>query len=118
MLDACLRRKCRRWTIDALLNSVNERLDFMDIPRISLRTLYADIHSMRHEFKAPIERYKYGNEICYRYSQSNYSILKAGLLEEDVQCLLTVTNILRSTNERELVQQLENILERFDFIKS
>lgn len=118
VLDACLRRKCRRWTIDALLNSVNERLDFMDIPRISLRTLYADIHSMRHEFKAPIERYKYGNEICYRYSQSNYSILKAGLLEEDVQCLLTVTNILRSTNERELVQQLENILERFDFIKS
>jgi len=118
VLDACFRRKCKRWTIDSLLNSINERLAFMDIPGISKRTLYADIHSMRHEFNAPIERYKYGNEICYRYSQPNYSLLKAGLLEEDVQCLRSVTNLLRGTNEKELVHQLEEILERFDFIKN
>lgn len=113
VLDACFRRKCRRWTMDLLLNSINERLHMLDIPRISKRTLYADIHSMRHEFNAPIERYKYGNQICYRYSQANYSLLKAGLLEEDVQCLQTVTNLLRKSNEKELVQQLEEILERF-----
>ncbi|MBL7767819.1 MAG: hypothetical protein JNK20_02550 [Flavipsychrobacter sp.] len=113
VLDACFSRKYKRWTIALLLNSINERLYMLDIPRISKRTLYADIHSMQHEFNAPIERYKYGNKICYRYSQANYSILKAGLLEEDVQCLQTVTNLLRKTNEKELVQQLEEILERF-----
>lgn len=116
VLDACFSRKCKRWTIDSLLNSVNERLHLLDIPRISKRTLYADIHSMRHEFNAPIERYKYGNKICYRYAQPGYSILKAGLLEEDLQCLLRVTNLLRGSNEKELVEQLEEILERFDFI--
>lgn len=104
--------------MEVLHSSVNERLDIMYIPRISKRTLYADLHSMRHEFNAPIERYKYDNEICYRYSHANYSLLKAGLLEEDVECLRSVTNLLRGTNEKDLVLQLEEILERFDFIKN
>ena len=115
IIDTCFRRTYRRWTVEKLLQTVNERLQLKDIPGISKRTLYGDLHAMQHEFRAPVEKYKYGIEICYRYADSNYSIMQSGLLKEEVQCLHLVTNILRKKNEQELVQQLESFLDRYDF---
>lgn len=86
VIDQCLRNRYRRWTIEDLVDACSEALYDMEGIRkgVSLRTVQADIQMMRSNklgYNAPIEVY---DQKCYRYADSNYSIDKALLEEEEI----------------------------------
>lgn len=77
VLDRCFKNKHRNYTIDDLLDEVNENLIDQTGKGVSLRQLRVDIQKMRERlmFDAPIIAVPYDGKRCYyRYSDSNYSI--------------------------------------------
>lgn len=114
MLDSSLRKRIRRWTIETLLNTVNNRLEELGIPPISRRTLYADLKAMREEFNAPIERYRYTGQICFRYSEPDFSIFSPQLDAGDFETLYETLQLLENIAAPDLTRRLRMVLERLD----
>ncbi len=88
-IDRCLRNRYRRWTLDDLVEACSDALYEMEgiLRGVSVRTVQADLHTMRSDklgSNAPIEVYdgKY-----YRYADPDYSISESPLTEDVCQLL-------------------------------
>lgn len=114
VLDACLRRKQRKWTIDSLLQEVNEKLEGLGAQRVSQRTLYADLNALKAEYAAPIETYRDGRIICYRYSNPEFSIRQLPLQQEEVGYLRDALHVLMQINGFQLTQELETVIGKLE----
>ena len=80
VLDRCFKNKHRNYTIDDLLDEVNENLIDQTGKGIQLRQLRVDIQKMRERlmFDAPIVAEQFDGKRCYyRYSDPNFSIFKS-----------------------------------------
>lgn len=115
VIDQCLRNRYRRWTIEDLVDACSEALYDMEGIRkgVSLRTVQADIQMMRSNklgYNAPIEVY---DQKYYRYADSNYSIYKAFLEEEDIRLIEDAITLLEKERNRpefpELVLALKQV---------
>lgn len=97
-LDRCFSNKGRKFFIDDLIRYVSAAL--MDYTgkdsSISRRQILKDIDFMRSEagFRAPIESYKEGKRVYYRYADKSYSLamqqinpVEAGLLKTTLDML-------------------------------
>lgn len=114
IIDACLRRRQRNWTIEALLDEVNEKLEGMGLARISQRSLYNDIRAMRLEYDAPIETFKFGPQTCYRYANPDFSIRNLPLAQEEVGYLRDALDVLSQIKGFQLTQELEAIIGKLE----
>lgn len=97
VLDRCFKNKHRNYTIDDLLDEVNENLIDQTGKGIQLRQLRVDIQKMRERlmFDAPIVAEQFDGKRCYyRYSDPNFSIFKSELTDEDLQKLHSTIEML------------------------
>lgn len=96
ILDRCFSDFKHRYTIDELVDEVNESLFDLTGQMVSLRQIREDIKYMRDRvyYNAPIKAYPIGNsrQCYYRYEDSNFSIFDNELSAEEL-------NNLRSTIE-------------------
>ena len=117
-LDRCFQNFGREYSIDNLLEAVNEAIiDFdSNSDGIQLRTLRKDIAFMRSEagYNAPIETYKSSNSInYYRYSDKSFSINKSPLNDTEAEQLKKAVSILQrfeGSPEFEWVNELGPLL--------
>jgi len=86
-----------KYTIDMLLDKVNEKLLDYAGKEINIRQLRSDISYMRDSaaYNAPIKAYRlYGNKCYYRYSDERFSIRKTPLSVNDVNNLKSTIEML------------------------
>ncbi|MCU4177700.1 helix-turn-helix transcriptional regulator [Carboxylicivirga sp. N1Y90] len=90
-LDRCFSNLGRNYYINDLIEACNEAL--LDIDPLSTgvkrRQVYDDIKFMRDSkgYDAPIETFKNGKRAYYRYTDSDFSISKQPITEDEVQKL-------------------------------
>jgi predicted DNA-binding transcriptional regulator YafY len=114
ILDDCLRRRQRHWTISVLLEEVNRRLAEQFGKGISQRSLYDDLKALNLEYDAPIEKYKQGGETCYRYADPNFSIYKIPVSQEDIATLRDAIDLLSQVNGFPIASELAEVLGRLE----
>lgn len=97
ILDRCFSNTHRKYTIDDLLDIVNEKLCDKGKCSISMRQLRKDIQDMRDRvmYDAPIKAYPLGGRKCYyRYSDPDFSIFNNELSLEEVENLHATIDML------------------------
>lgn len=116
-IDACLRNRRRKWTLENLIDAVSDALyDYEGIDKgISRRSIQADIQTMRSDklgYNAPIivVSKKY-----YTYEDADYSITNIPLNEQDLGRMNEAVEILKQfkgfshfNSLNEVVQKLED----------
>ena len=94
ILDRCFSGAVR-YSIDELLDFVNDELEAQGLYGISLRQLRDDIKNMRSIYDAPIDaKPNWGRKCYYAYSDEDYSIFKSGISDEDYKALQSTLEML------------------------
>ncbi len=112
-IDACLRNRRKKWTIEDLRQACEDALyDYEGISNISLRTVQRDIELMRGDklgYFAPIvvRDRKY-----YEYSDPDYSIAGLPLSEYDLNELSSAIDIIKHYQGFNKIRGQEDILTR------
>ena len=97
ILDRCFSNRYRKYTIEDLVDAVNEALYDMYGSEVSMRQIRDDIKYMRDRvsYNAPIEAVPFEGKRCYyRYSDPNYTIFNNELTTEEVTKLCSTINML------------------------
>ena len=119
ILDRCFSNRYRRYTIEDLVDAVNEALYDMYGSEVSMRQIRDDIKYMRDRvsYNAPIEAVPFDGKRCYyRYSDPNYTIFNTELTTEEVTKLCSTINMLgryRGGANRWLEEVISNLELRF-----
>lgn len=96
ILDRCFSNFRQRYTIDDLVEEVNEKLYDLNGTEVSLRQIREDIKFMRDSvgYNAPVEAYPLeGGKCYYRYVDQNFTIFNNELSVEEVKSLSQTVNI-------------------------
>lgn len=115
-IDACLRRRQRRWTLDDLIEACSDALyEYEGIVKgISRRTVQMDIQMMRSDklgYNAPIEVY---DNKYYRYSDPDYSITNSPLTDDDMKLMGETVQLLRQFSGFSAFAGMEDVLGRLE----
>lgn len=97
ILDRCFSDFHYKYTIEDLVDKVNESLGDVCGAQVSVRQIREDIKHMRDRmtYNAPIRAYHYVGKKCYyRYADSDFSIFNNDLSVEEVASLRTTIDIL------------------------
>lgn len=97
ILDRCFSDFRHKYTIDELIDKVNDRLIDLYSTEVGVRQIREDIKYMRDRvtYNAPIVAYPYEGRKCYyRYSDPDFSIFKNELSVEDVNNLRSTIDML------------------------
>lgn len=97
ILDRCFSNTHHQYTIDELLDIVNEKLGDKEGRSINMRQLRKDIQDMRDRvmYDAPITAYPLvGRKCYYRYSDPNFSVFNNELSSEEIENLQTTIKML------------------------
>ncbi|WP_028522105.1 helix-turn-helix transcriptional regulator [Runella limosa] len=115
-IDACLRNRYRKWTLEDLIEKVSEAMyeyEGMD-KGISRRTIQADLQMMRSDklgYFAPIivvdKKY-------YTYEDPTYSITQIPLTELDLQRMNEAVEVLRQFKGFSHFQQLTDVIQKLE----
>ena len=102
ILDRCFSNRHRKYTIEDLVDAVNEALYDMYGSEVSVRQIRDDIKYMRDRvsYDAPIEAIPFDGKRCYyRYTDPDFTIFNNELTVEEVTKLTSTINMLgRSSN--------------------
>jgi predicted DNA-binding transcriptional regulator YafY len=114
-LDRCFKNFGREYSIEDLLDAVNEAILEHDpvSSGIEIRTLRKDISFMKTVYHAPIEAIRSSNGFFYRYDDKNFSINKSPLNDTEAQQLKNAVSILQrfeGSPEFEWVNELGPLL--------
>jgi predicted DNA-binding transcriptional regulator YafY len=112
IIDECLRNKYRKWTLQDLIDAVNERLIERYGKSAGKRTIQDDIKYLKEEKDAPIEKKREGSTTYFRYSDSNYSIKNLAIKDEEVNFLNDAIGILRQVNDFKILQDVDEIVNK------
>lgn len=97
-LDKCFSNFGRMYFIDDLVDACNRALyDYTGLMEgVKKRQVYEDINYMQSEqgWDVPLEKFKYGKQVYYRYSDSNFSISKKPITQEEAKQLKEAMSIL------------------------
>ncbi|MRI62729.1 WYL domain-containing protein [Ornithobacterium rhinotracheale] len=103
-LDQCFSNYYKRFYLQDLIDYCSEKLSehYARGMSVSRRQIYDDIDFMRSEagFSAPIEAFKEGRKVYYRYTDKDFSILKKPLsvseenhLREAIEIIARLSNV-------------------------
>jgi predicted DNA-binding transcriptional regulator YafY len=114
-LDKCFQNYGREYSIDELLDAVNEAIIEYDHKSegVEIRTLRKDISFMRTVYSAPIEAIRGSNGYYYRYTDKTFSINKSPLNDTEAEQLKKAVSILQrfeGSPEFEWVNELGPLL--------
>lgn len=124
-LNRCFRNPGRKYYINDLIEACNDALLDIDPSStgIKRRQVFDDIKFMRDSlgFDAPIESYKDGKKVYYRYSDLSYSINNQPLNEKEAlqlkEALLTLSRV-KGMPQFEWVEEIRTRLEASFHLKS
>ncbi|MBO9595388.1 MAG: WYL domain-containing protein [Niabella sp.] len=116
IIDDCLRNKMRKWTLEALIDAVSEKLyDLEGVENgVSKRTIQGDIQIMRSDklgYNAPIE---VAERKYYYYADEDYSITKAPMNEADMTRLKDVIELLKQFNAFQYLEDMGEVVARLE----
>jgi predicted DNA-binding transcriptional regulator YafY len=115
IIDKCLQRRNRRWTIKDLLKAVEDdyRATTTNDKGVCERTLKGDIHDMKlpMHHDAPIE---YTREKGYHYTDPEYSIRKTPLTSADLMILHQSLHTLKALRGLGLADDLDELVQRLE----
>jgi predicted DNA-binding transcriptional regulator YafY len=90
-LDKCFSNPYKLFFLDDLLEEVNNALEYVNgyDSAIKKRQLFDDIKFMESEsgWSIPLERIRYGRRTYYRYSDTNFSIKKQRITENEIDII-------------------------------
>jgi len=93
--DRCLRNTGAKYTWQSLINEANKALVEEGLEGIGKTQFYADMQYMElSEWQAPIEKYKDGRTVYFKYSDSAYSINNQPLNETEAKQLKSALQVL------------------------
>lgn len=119
ILDRCFSNRHRKYTIEDLVDAVNEALYDMYGSEVSVRQIRDDIKYMRDRvsYDAPIEAIPFDGKRCYyRYTDPDFTIFNNELTVEEVTKLSSTINMLgryRGGANRWLEEVISNLEFRF-----
>ncbi|MCI4649810.1 WYL domain-containing protein [Phaeodactylibacter sp.] len=115
-IDACLRNRHRRWTLDDLIEACSDALyEYEGVDRIlSRRTIQGDIQMMRSDklgYNAPIvvKERKY-----YTYADPDYSIMQLPISQQGLQQLQEAVQVLKQFQGFDQFQQLSGLVQKLE----
>jgi len=124
-LNRCFRNPVKKYFIDDLIDACNNALLSLDPNSngIQRRQLFVDINFMRDStgFNAPIESFKEGKKVYYRYSDLSFSINNQPLNEMEAQQLkeaLMTLSRFKGMPQYEWVDEIKARLEASFGLKS
>lgn len=114
-LDKCFQNSGKEYSIDNLLDAVNEAILEYDhnSSGVEIRTLRKDISFMKTVYNAPIEAIRGSNGFYYRYTDKSFSINKSPLNDTEAEQLKKAISILQrfeGSPEFEWVNELGPLL--------
>lgn len=90
-LDKCFSNSYKLFFLEDLLEEVNNALEYVNgyDSAIKKRQLFDDIKFMESEsgWSIPLERIRYGRRTYYRYSDTNFSIKKQRITENEIDII-------------------------------
>ncbi len=115
-LDACLRNRYRRWTLEDLIDACSDALyEYEGIDKgISRRTVQMDIQMMRSEklgYNAPIVVYE---NKYYTYEDPEYSITNTPLTDQDMRTMSEAVEVLRQFKGFSYFTEVSDIVSRLE----
>ena len=119
ILDRCFSNRHRKYTIEDLVDAVNEALYDMYGSEVSVRQIRDDIKYMRDRvsYDAPIEAIPFDGKRCYyRYTDPDFTIFNNELTVEEFTKLSSTINMLgryRGGANRWLEEVISNLEFRF-----
>ena len=112
-IDNCLRNRCKRWTLDMLVDACSEALyDYEGVGNISKRTVQLDLQMMRSDrygYNAPIEVYE---QKYYRYADPDYSITNLPLSQRDYEMMQEAVGMLRQFQDFDFFTEMSDVVNR------
>lgn len=115
-IDACLRNRYRKWTLEDLMEKVADVLyEYEGISSgVSKRTIQADIQLMRSDklgYNAPIvvKEKKY-----YAYDDPSYSITQMPISDSDVEKMKEVLGVLKQFNGFSYFEEMSDMIARLE----
>jgi len=90
ILDRCLKKR-RGYSVNELLEKVNKELEFNGLrPVTSGNTIRNDLTNISNRWQQPIEEFKRGHAVCYRYEDPSFSIYQGQLSRSEIKILHSV----------------------------
>ena len=118
ILDRCFSNFQKRYTIDDLIEEVNEHLLDISGTTVSIRQIREDIKYMRDRmsYKAPIFAYNYDGKKCYyRYSNPDFHIFNNVLSVTDINKLQSVIDMLARFRGTATNVWLEEVISNLEY---
>lgn len=112
LLDECLRNSMHKWTLQDLIDKVNDKLSSDYGKQISKRTIQDDIKHLRDEKNAPIVTKKEGAQTYFKYSDRNFSIKNLPIQEEEVIMLKDAIGILNQVSNFKILDDVGAIINK------
>lgn len=115
-IDACLRNRQRKWTLEKLIDKVSDALyEYEGISKgISKRTIQADIQMMRSDklgYNAPIVIV---DKKYYTYEDPEYSITNIPLNEQDLGRMVEAVEMLKQFKGFSHFNMLNDVVNKLD----
>ena len=116
VIDSCLQRRNRKWTLEDIIDAVSEALyEYEGIDKgISKRTIQADIQMMRSDklgYFAPII---VTDKKYYSYEDPNYSITNIPLSESDLSKMNEAVEMLKQFRGFSHFSQLNDVVQKLE----
>jgi WYL domain len=116
VIDSCLQRRNRKWTLDDLIEQVSETLyEYEGMEKsISKRTIQADIQMMRSDklgYFAPIVVL---DKKYYSYEDPSYSITNIPISEADLGRMNEAVELLKQFKGFSHFQQLNEVVQKLE----
>lgn len=116
VIDGCLQRRNKKWTLDDLIEQVSETLyEYEGMEKgISRRTIQADIQMMRSDklgYFAPIVVL---DKKYYSYEDPNYSITNIPISEADLGRMNEAVELLKQFKGFSHFQQLNEVVQKLE----
>lgn len=118
ILDRCFSDFHHKYSIEDLIDKVNEVLTDLYGTQVSVRQIREDIKYMRDRvtYNAPIETYPYnGRKSYYRYSNRSFSIFNNELSSEEVSSLRSTIDILKRFSGVPSNAWLEDVISNLEY---
>lgn len=113
VLDKLLSNRYHNYTVEDLLDEVNNKLDELSIEPIGIRCLEKDIAYLKGEnspFMADIESYyTYNGKRCLRYADPSFSIFHKDMSEEEEYLLSQALSLLGQFDGLPNLEELERL---------
>ena len=115
ILDQCLNDKYNRYTLQDLIDKVNDVLGEKFQSSVSRRQIQYDLDSLGTIYGANIVKVHYSNKCIIRYEDQRYSIFNNMLSEEDIQKLRATIDVLGKYKGLIVNEWIEEVISSLEY---